>query len=300
METKYTVNQNNIAFQSRLKSLNALNPISYYSNRYFRRASKRSQSNIEPICKDLYDAWSVHWAKQGKNIVSIDEFANKTKQPENYVLFLHGTAQNTTNYQHLYKSILSKDLGVWAVEFRSYGVNKTSPISEDKFRKDIEIAYQHLLKSKNIKPENVIVIGHSMGGALAANFASRHKDIKSLILVSPLYNAANLGEKFMEHKTLGEGIPKFLSILTDKIKPLKWLYGLRFSTINKLKHIKAPTYLIQSKNDSVTPIRPARGLAKNARRCGILEQFITLPTGGHKVDNDKVEVISKILDSFVK
>lgn len=293
-------NKNNIAFQSRLKSLNALNPISYYTNRYFKKSAKLSQNNIETICPELYSSWSAHWAKSGKNLVTIHEFSSQIHKPDTYVMFLHGMAQNVTNYQPLYKNIINKNLGVWAVEFRSYGTNKTCTISEDKLRKDIEIAYQHLLKQKNLKPENVIVIGHSMGGALAANFASKHHDIKSLILISPLYNATNLGQKFIEHKKLGQGIPKALYSFTNKIKPLKWLYSLRFSTINKLKDIKTPTYLIQSKNDSVTPIIPARHLAKTARKYGILERFITLPNGGHKVDSDKVNVISDILDSFVK
>lgn len=296
----YIDNNNHMAFGSRLKTLNLLNPISYYSNRYFKKSAKLSQKNIETICPELYKNWSMHWAENGKNLVTVQEFSPTHIKPDTYVMFLHGMAQNVTNYQPLYKNIVNKNIGVWAVEFSSYGTNKTKPISEDKLRKDIEIAYQYLLKTKGIKPQNIIVIGHSMGGALAANFASKHKDLKSLILISPLYNIANLGSKFMENKTLGEGIPKTLRIITDKVKPLKWLYGLSFSTINKLKKIKTPTYIIQSQNDSVTPINQAKHLAQTAEKYGILEKFITLPRGGHKVDSAKINVISDILNPFVK
>lgn len=291
-------NYNSISFQGRYKSLNALNPISYYTNKYFRKSANISQKNIEQISPELAQKLSIRCTKNGKHLINIHDY--NPGNAKNYVVFLHGMAQNITNYQPLYKSILNQDIGVWAIEYRSYGVNKTTRISENKLRSDIEKGYQHLLKTKNIKPENVIIIGHSMGGALAANFATKHKDIKSLILISPLYNAANLGKKFMEHPRLGEGIPKRLISLTNKIKPLKWLYSLRFSTVNKLKNIKTPTYILQSKNDSVTPIVPARLLAKTARKHGILGHFITFPTGGHKVDNEKIEAISNILETFVK
>lgn len=140
--------QKHIAFQSRLKSLNALNPISYYSNRYFKKAAKLSQTNINSICSELFDKWAVHWGKSGKNVVKIDEFSSQTQKPNTYVMFLHGMTQNVSNYQPLYKSIVNKNMGVWAVEYRSYGTNKTCTISEDKLRKDIEIAYQLLLKKK--------------------------------------------------------------------------------------------------------------------------------------------------------
>ena len=292
--------EHNITFKSRLKSLNALNPISYYSNRYLKRSAKLSQKNTEPICPELFDSWSLYWTKSGKERITIYDFSSKTHKPDKYVMFLHGMAQDATNYQSLYKNIIDKNIGVWAIEYRGYGINNSCSLSENKIRTDIENAYQYLLKRKGIKPQDIIVIGHSMGGSLAADFATKHHDIKSLILLSPLYNAANLGEKFMEHKKLGEGIPKALRVITDKIKPLKWLYSLRFNTINKLKNIKTPTYIIQSLNDSVTPISPAKHLAKTAKEQGILEQFITLPGGGHKVDNDKINIVSNILDSFVK
>ena len=288
----------NITFQNRYKSLNVINPISYYSNRYFRRAAKISQNNLEPICPELQTSLSKIHVTDNKKLINVFDF--NPGSAKNYVIFLHGMAQNVSNYQNLYKAILKKNMGVWAVEYRSYGTNPTERMWEDKLRKDVENAYRYMLKEKNIKPENIIVIGHSMGGALAANFASKHKDIKSLILVSPVTSAANVGDKFARHKTLGQGIPKKLISITNSIKPLKWLYSLRFNCLNKVKNIKCPTYIVQSKNDTVTPIKYARVLSKTARKYGVLGKFISVPGGGHKVDSAKVEEISKILDSFVK
>ena len=165
-------------------------------------------------------------------------------------------------------------------------------------RKDVELAYNYLTETKGIKPQNITVIGHSMGGALATNFASKHPEIKSLILLCPIVKPSFLGQKFKTNKNLGIGMPNSIKNLTDKLKPLKWLLDFRFNSMSKMKKNTVPTYIIQSRNDSVTTIGGARILAKVARRQNILKDFISLPLGGHKVDSAKIEAISKIFDNM--
>ncbi len=208
-------------------------------------------------------------------------------------------AQNISDYQRLYNTIINKDMGVFALEFRGYGTNPRAFLSEDRLRKDIEKAYEYLTKKKNINPENIIMMGHSMGGALATNFASKHPNLKSLILICPIYNLHNLGERFLENPRLGAGIPKYVRKITKWLKPLEWLNSLRFSTANKIGKVQASTYLLQSKNDSVTTIENARLLARTARNAGILKDFRVFPNGGHKVDKAKIEKISVILDEII-
>ena len=134
-----------------------------------------------------------------------------------------------------------------------------------------------------------------MGGALATNFASKHKDIKALILLSPIRNMASIVKKFFLNKNIGVGVPPKVNKLTNTIKPLKWLLSLRFNSQKKMKQINAPTYILQSRNDSVTPLSGARKIVKAAREKGILKDFIIFPLGGHKVDRKKVDALNKIL-----
>ena len=82
------------------------------------------------------------------------------------------------------------------------------------------------------------------------------------------------------------------------IKPLAWLYDFMFNSIRKIPKLETPTYYIQSRNDSVTTIEGARMFAKTARRQGVLEKFYSLASGGHKVDAQKVGIISDIIDKI--
>ena len=285
----------NPSFQGGLKSLNDLNPISRYSDRYFRRAAQESRKFIKQIIPELKDNLDIIPLRSTKKI-TISAWDIKPNNSDQYVLFLHGMAQNVSNYQNLYKQVNKQNIGIFAVEYRGYGANHQANFSEDKLRHDVEIAYKYLTEKKGIKPENITVIGHSLGGALATNFASKHPDIKSLILICPIVNAAKIGEKFALNKTLGEGIPPSVKDFTNKIKPLNWLYSLRLSSLLKMKSNKVPTYIIQSKNDVVTPLGSARTLAKVAKRQGVLQDIKVLESGGHMVDSNKVSIIGEFLD----
>ena len=282
-------NQYNTSYKGGLKSLNALNPISYYANSYFKRSAKISNKNLMPISDSL--TGKIKKIKLGK----ISAWDINPENSKDYIFFLHGMSQNVSNYQAVYETALKNKKAVFAVEYRSYGENKTAVLSEDRLRNDVEKAYKFLTEEKNIRPENIIVVGHSMGGALAANFASKHKDIKALILLSPIRNMASIGKKFFLNKNIGVGVPPKVNKLTNTIKPLKWLLSLRFNSQKKMKQINAPTYILQSRNDSVTPLRGARKIVKAAREKGILKDFIIFPLGGHKVDRKKVDALNKIL-----
>ena len=281
-----------ISYKGGANYINKANPASHYLDKFFNNAAKQTHIKFDDIMPTL----------EGKiktvKIKNISAWDINPEKSGNYVLFLHGLSQNVSNYQRMYEKLLSKNQGIFAVEYRGYGANKKNKVSENKLRKDVELAYNYLTETKGIKPQNITVIGHSMGGALATNFASKHPEIKSLILLCPIVKPSFLGQKFKTNKNLGIGMPNSIKNLTDKLKPLKWLLDFRFNSMSKMKKNTVPTYIIQSRNDSVTTIGGARILAKVARRQNILKDFISLPLGGHKVDSAKIEAISKIFDNM--
>lgn len=280
------------SFKGGFKSLNVINPISYYADKYFAKSAEKTRQHFTPILPELKGKYKQVKFDNNKISASGWDFDEGNK---NYVLFLHGMAQNITNYQKLYKKILESNNSVFALEYRGFGANNHAILSEDRLRKDVEKAFSYLTKEKGILPENIIVAGHSMGGSLATHFASKHPDIKSLILISPISNAMNVSDKFATNKRLGQGIPPKIKKMTDKSRIFKNLYSLRFNCTNTIKNVKVPTYIIQSYDDTVSTIKGCRQIYKNARRKGIMKWFTVLPSGGHKVDDNKINTVGKIL-----
>lgn len=286
-----TINQ--VSSKGDPRYLNAVNPIYYYSRRYFNKMAVVSAQRFEPISDKLES--SIQKVKLRK-ASGWDINPNNSSK---YVLFLHGMAQNVTDYQPLYKEILDKGMGVFALEYRGYGKNKRTVISENKLRRDVKDAFSYLKDEKDIKPENITVMGHSMGGGLAAQFASKEKDINSLVMISPIASLAMVNKKFLLNKRFGLGIPPLVKAFTDAVKPLRWLFELCFNSIRRMKDVEAPTYIIQSKNDSVTMLNGSRKLIKAAKRKGILKDFYIFQQGGHKVDDEKLNAVSSILNKII-
>lgn len=275
------------------KSWNAINPISIYSNKYLNKSALASKKKFKPITKSLEG--KINQIKLGK-IFAWDINPENRKE---YVLFLHGLGQNINDYQPLYETILKNKKGVFAIEYRSYGQNKKTKITEDKLKEDVKNAYEYLREQKNIDPKDTIVMGHSVGTALATDLASKQKDLKALILIAPIKDLAGVTRKFVESKSLGFGVPSRLCKLRESFNFIKYLFSRFFSSYKKLSDLKMPLFLVQSRDDAVTPLGSTRLIAKKAQRVGILKDFVILPSGGHNVDSRKINVVSKFLEQEI-
>lgn len=292
--------QNNskpVNFGASAKPYNVINPYAHYLMDYMNESAKKSQIKFETIIPELEGKVKSVKLKSsgGKEISAWDINPNNS---DKYVLFLHGMAQNVTNYQPMYKSITDKGVGVFALEYRGYGANKSAKCSEHKLSKDIEKAYEYMTKEKGILPENITVLGHSMGGALSVDFAKSHKDIKSVVLVAPITHVEKLTEKFVEHKRLGLGMPDKMFQFCNRFKPIKWLTGKNYNSLENIKKVETPVHIVQSTNDIVTTSDGAKELEKLAKDKGILASSHYISTGGHKVDSKKVDIIGDIIEKI--
>ena len=227
--------------------------------------SKVHEVNI-PISKDYHIyAWDIN-----------------PKNSKNYVLFLHGLAMNISHYQDFYKALMNK-VGIFAVEYTGYGKNASKQASEKILYRDVRKAYEYLIKSKNIEPEKIIVVGSCLGGALAVDLAKSEKNIKSMILIAPFVSLNALSKKYITNKKIFNS--KIFNKLIMNNKLIKWIFSRQFNVFNKMKSIRnTETYLIQSRQDPVTRIGGAKILANIASKNSVLKEFYLLESGGHKVD----------------
>ena len=281
-------------FKALPKPYNVINPYACCVIKYMNNSAKISQSRIDNVIPELAGKIENVIIRNGRT-QEISAWDIPAKNSKEYVLFLHGMAQNISNYQPLYKNISDKNVGVFALEYRGYGTNKSARCSEYKLSKDIKKAYTYLTKEKGIKPEDITVIGHSMGAALAVDFAKTHKDIKSLVLVAPITHLDYLTEKYLKNKTLGMGMSDFVYKLYERCSLIRWLSQKNYNTLGKIKDISTPLHIVQSSNDSVTHVGGARELAKLAEEKGLLRSCKIVRAGGHKVDSTKIDIVSDII-----
>lgn len=173
------------------------------------------------------------------------------------VLFCHGNAGNISHRLETAKYLHDLGVATFMFDYRGYGYSTGDP-SETGVYQDAQLCFNWLVNTKNFKPENIIIFGRSLGGAVAIELAGQVNS-GGLIVESSFTSVGDLGQKMF---------PLF---------PIKTLIRYSFNSLEKIKDVKAPTLITHSPGDKMIPISMGEKLFDAANEP---KQFIRL-SGGH-------------------
>lgn len=143
------------------------------------------------------------------------------------ILYSHGNAIDLGQLYPILEEIRSMGFSVFAYDYRGYGLSSGSP-SEEKTYSDMDTAYRYLTTQLKTKPENIIALGQSLGGAVSADLASR-EPLGGLIIESSFVTAYRV-------------------LTRVSLLPFD-----QYKTIKKIKQVQCPVLIIHGKNDQVIP-----------------------------------------------
>lgn len=149
------------------------------------------------------------------------------------LVFCHGNAGNMSHRVDSIDTFSRLGLNVLIFDYPGYGRSEGKP-SEDGTYQAAEAAWQHLVKTRGIPPERIIIFGRSLGGAVAANLAHAHEPA-GLILESTITSVPDAGAKMYP----------FL--------PVRWLCRISYDTRAIIGEIKCPTLVVHSPDDDMVP-----------------------------------------------
>ncbi|MEX2381334.1 MAG: alpha/beta hydrolase, partial [Opitutales bacterium] len=107
------------------------------------------------------------------------------------VLFFHGNAGNIAHRIETAQMFHRWGLNTFLIDYRGYGNSGGKP-SEAGTRLDADAAWEFLVKTKNLLPPKIVVLGRSLGSAVAADLVARVRP-GAAILESGLTTLADLG-----------------------------------------------------------------------------------------------------------
>ena len=162
------------------------------------------------------------------------------------VLYLHGNFRNIS--YNLENALRYRALGsnLLLVDYRGYGKSTGGKPSEAKVYEDAEAAWQYLVKQRGVKPQQLFIYGHSLGGAVAIDLALRHPEAAGLITESTFTSMQAMGE--LKYDFLPAGL----------------LLNQRFESLQKITRLKVPLLLIHGTWDQKVPVEMARQLFEAA------------------------------------
>lgn len=172
------------------------------------------------------------------------------------LLFCHGNAGNIAG--RIDKIILLREtrLNIFIIDYRGYGRSQGRP-SEHGFYLDAKAAYDYLLNRRNIKPEQIILYGESLGTAVVVDLASKEK-VRAVILEGAFSSGRDMAGRIYPF------LPTFF-------------FSNIFDSIAKIKKIDASKLFIHSRSDEIVPYDLARKLYDAAKEPKDFGEI----TGGH-------------------
>ena len=170
--------------------------------------------------------------------------ASKAEAP--VLLYLHGNGSNNGDTVGHALRFFRLGFSVLLIDYRGYGYSgfgekdKTQHNSfpdEAKVYEDAEAAWKYLIQDKAIKPQNLFIYGHSLGGAIGIEMAFRHPEIAGLIVEGTFTSMKEMAD------IIGYG----------RWFPLQLLLTQKFDSLKKISHLQVPILLIHGTEDEVVP-----------------------------------------------
>jgi len=204
------------------------------------------------------------------------------------VLFLHGNAENISTHFRNVAWMPASGFNVLALDYRGYGASGGTPTLAG-MQLDIDAAMRSLLARKDVDANRIVILGQSIGGALAIHYAA-HGAYRARV------RAVVADSAFSDHRQITkEKLAGFF--LTWPFQWLPWLaVDNDYSPAASVAALSpVPLLLIHGDRDVVIPLHHSRRLFE---RAGEPRELWIIPGAGH-IQSLNNEAVRKRLVEFL-
>ena len=149
------------------------------------------------------------------------------------LLFFHGNAGNISHRLDSLAIFHHLGLSTLIIDYRGYGESE-GRISEQGTYLDAGASWRYLTETKGIAPEEIVIFGRSLGGAVAANLATRTLPA-GLILESVFSSVPDMAAQLYP------------------ILPVRLLARYEYDVKKMVQGISCPVLVIHSRDDDIIP-----------------------------------------------
>jgi uncharacterized protein len=179
-----------------------------------------------------------------------------------FVLYLHGNDGNVTTSMPQVDPLRELGYSVFVIDYRGYGKSDAQFPSESSVYEDAEAAWAYLVRARGVSPGQLYIYGHSLGGAIAIELATRHPEAAGLIVESSftsIYDMAMLRRRYT-------------------LLPIKALLNQRFDSIQKVRRLRLPVLYVHGTADEIVPFSMGRRLFSESSG---MKSFVAIDGGRH-------------------
>lgn len=182
---------------------------------------------------------------------------NADKAP--VLLYLHGARWNVTGSAPRIRRMQELGFSVLAIDYRGFGKSTRKLPSEEMAYEDARAAWDWL--AAKYPQRERFVFGHSLGGAIAIDLASKVEDEKGVIVEGTFTS-----------------IPDVASSMKWGWLPVGPLITQRFESVKKVAKVQSPLLVVHGSADALIPSTLGQRLYEAA---GGRKQFVLVEGGSH-------------------
>lgn len=181
-------------------------------------------------------------------------------QPEalGTLLYCHGSAGSIGEQVEVLTELSRLRLNVFAFDYRGYGRSGGRPSKAGVFR-DARAAYDHVVGSLAQPARTVLLLGHSLGGAIAIDCAV-HRRVAGLIVQSSFIDTKQMARELYERV------------------PMHWIARRQFRSIDKVAGLDLPKLFVHGDADGTVPMAHGERLFEAASDP---KELFIVPRAGH-------------------
>ena len=170
------------------------------------------------------------------------------------ILFCHGNTGNISHRLELLNILNRLHYDVFIFDYRGYGKSDGVPTELGTYQ-DASAAWNYLINEREKTAAQIVILGRSLGGAIAAWLAAK-VDPRALILES----------SFRSMPLLASELYPYL--------PIKILTRLKYPTEQALVGVKCPLLIVHSVDDELIPFHHSQHLFDHF--CGDTKELIRI------------------------
>ena len=183
------------------------------------------------------------------------------------ILYCHGNAGNIAGRVHMLPDLRALGLAVLIIDYHGFGESSGRPTVEGT-RLDVQAAWRHLITRRGFAPEQIVLWGRSLGGAVVIDQAARASEAgtppRALIVESSFTSTLDIGEE----------VYPWL--------PVRWLGAdLDYPSETLIAQVAAPVLIAHSPDDDLVPAAHGDALLAAAEAGAATKTAFVPLAGGH-------------------
>ena len=200
-------------------------------------------------------------------------------KPKAVVLFAHGNGEHVARLAPLLRLLHDRaEVSVFAWDYRSYGRSEGKP-HEENLLSDGRTAQLWLAERAGVRPEEIVVYGRSLGGAVAVGLAAQFP-VRGMVLERTF---AELVETAAHH---------------FRWLPVRLMMKNRFPSIERITTYRGPLFQSHGTEDEVVPFAMGKKLFDAATTAN--KKFFVVEGGNHNGPQpaEYYKALGEFLDSL--